>query len=593
MATKPEKTEWTPSAGDRQTPTGSKKNTGWIEDERPPYQFFNWSWWVDTQWQNFLAPAVRHNVIISDNVEERDFASLAAYIAGAPVAGDRILITNNQVIAAQIIIPSNITLCIQDGVKFTSAIDLADSLIEFGDNVIIEGVLVLELSHAGTVDAGIELNGDGNNLDIVINNTGAGTLTVGVLVNVAKIANLLGGEVKNTGAGAVTTVLNDLSLDESNIVEIRDSINNIVDRSLGAISFLTGFTMDLGSDANGDIYYRDTGILKRLAKGADGEILELVSGIPSWEAAPVLSPRDIFKNLLSLNNSGTPNSQLDISFDEGFLQNDTGDALRVGSFSETVDITNTITAVLNGLEETQTLTGTYSTVGTAVTGVGTLFTTEYQVGDVLWSDTKVEGRVITNIAGDLAMTVGSAFSTDVAAGETAKRGGEAADAFYHKWIISSTTATRIMLSTRSFKGLAPVLLGGFTFKGYVGFVRNDASSDFRKILQRDNNVVGESIQVVTNGSATVLTAVDCSSVVANTVRVIKGIAQEVASTGWHEFATVENAIALGMNFSSVGSDGDGNFRVIRNSNDVTPEIHYRKSIGGAGNVDSWITGWEF
>lgn len=282
MATKPEKTEWTPGAGDRETPSGAKKNTGWLADERPPYQFFNWFWYVLSLWQNWLAPAVRHNVIISDNADERDFATLASYIAGAPAAGDRVLITNNQVIAAQLIIPNNITLCIQDGVKFTSAIDLSDSLLEFGSNVVIEGVLVLELSHAGTTDAGIELNGDGNNLDIVIDNTSTGTLAIGVLVNVATISNLLKGEVKNTGAGAITTVLNDLSLDESNIVEIRDSINNIVERSLGALSFLTGFTMDLGSDADGDVYYRDAGILKRLAKGADGQLLELASGIPSW-----------------------------------------------------------------------------------------------------------------------------------------------------------------------------------------------------------------------------------------------------------------------------------------------------------------------
>lgn len=286
MATKPDKTNWKPDAGDIIEPTGSKKLTGFLADERPPYQFFNWFWNAKRLWENWLAPAVRHNVIISDNADEQDYASLAAYIAAGATAGDRVLITNNQVIAVQIVVPSNITLCIQDGVKFTSAIDLANSLLEFGSNVITEGVLVLELSHTGVVNSGIELNGDGNNLDIVINNTSTGTLAVGVLVNVAKIANLLGGEVKNTGAGAVTTVLNDLSLDESNIVVIRDSINNIIERSLGAISFLRGFTMDLGSDADGDIYYRDSGILKRLAKGTNGQQLVLASGIPAWEDQP-------------------------------------------------------------------------------------------------------------------------------------------------------------------------------------------------------------------------------------------------------------------------------------------------------------------
>ena len=44
----------------------------------------------------------------------------------------------------------------------------------------------------------------------------------------------------------------------------------------------TGTKIALGSDADGDIYYRDAGILKRLAKGTDGQSLELVSGLPAW-----------------------------------------------------------------------------------------------------------------------------------------------------------------------------------------------------------------------------------------------------------------------------------------------------------------------
>ena len=40
----------------------------------------------------------------------------------------------------------------------------------------------------------------------------------------------------------------------------------------------------LGSDADGDIYYRNSNNLQRLAKGSDGEVLTLASGIPSWAA---------------------------------------------------------------------------------------------------------------------------------------------------------------------------------------------------------------------------------------------------------------------------------------------------------------------
>lgn len=41
--------------------------------------------------------------------------------------------------------------------------------------------------------------------------------------------------------------------------------------------------IDLGSDAEGDIYYRDSaGELTRLAPGTDGQIATMASGLPSW-----------------------------------------------------------------------------------------------------------------------------------------------------------------------------------------------------------------------------------------------------------------------------------------------------------------------
>ena len=50
---------------------------------------------------------------------------------------------------------------------------------------------------------------------------------------------------------------------------------------------LGGVTMTLGSDGTGDIYYRNSGgVLTRLAAGAGGTGLEIVGGIPSWQALP-------------------------------------------------------------------------------------------------------------------------------------------------------------------------------------------------------------------------------------------------------------------------------------------------------------------
>lgn len=48
-------------------------------------------------------------------------------------------------------------------------------------------------------------------------------------------------------------------------------------------NILGGVTMTLGSDATGDIYYRNSGgVLTRLGVGTNGQVLTLASGLPSW-----------------------------------------------------------------------------------------------------------------------------------------------------------------------------------------------------------------------------------------------------------------------------------------------------------------------
>ena len=51
---------------------------------------------------------------------------------------------------------------------------------------------------------------------------------------------------------------------------------------IGAGVTLGGVTLGLGSDATGDVYYNNGGILTRLPKGSNGQALEMVSGLPTW-----------------------------------------------------------------------------------------------------------------------------------------------------------------------------------------------------------------------------------------------------------------------------------------------------------------------
>ena len=79
----------------------------------------------------------------------------------------------------------------------------------------------------------------------------------------------------------------------------------------------------LGSDANGDIYYRDAGVLKRLAKGSNGQVLRLASDIPAWGTGSpggVVQTVNVTDSALASNIPGTA-----IPYDDSIPQNTEGD----------------------------------------------------------------------------------------------------------------------------------------------------------------------------------------------------------------------------------------------------------------------------
>ncbi len=138
------------------------------------------------------------------------------------------------------------------------------------------------LSQAGTTAKAVEIDGDNAVGKINVENSSTGTLTTGYHINASKTGNRIDGFIDNTGGGTLTNRGVDNSTEDSNLIQIVDESNNQIWRSRGAYKFREGLEYDLGSDANGDIYYRDAGILKRLPKGTDDDILVLQSGIPAW-----------------------------------------------------------------------------------------------------------------------------------------------------------------------------------------------------------------------------------------------------------------------------------------------------------------------
>lgn len=263
-------------------PSQTKQNAGWLV-EKPARQFFNWMWNRLSRWTHYFSGQSQEWIVIdSSQANEKDYDTLADYIAGSPAINDKILIKETQVLTSQIIIPSGITIKILDGVIFTRSTSEAISVIKFGGGIIIEGVLRLDLSQTGITAKAIELDGGNTVGKINVLNSSTGILTTAYHVNANQTGNRISGYVQNTGGGTLTNIIIDNSTENSNLLKLIDNTSKQIFRSLGSNTFFNGFKFLFGSDANGDIYYRDAGILKRLPKANDGDILSLASGIPEW-----------------------------------------------------------------------------------------------------------------------------------------------------------------------------------------------------------------------------------------------------------------------------------------------------------------------
>ena len=273
-------------------PSQTKQNAGWIV-EKPARQFFNWMWNRLSRWTHYFSGQSQEWIVIdSANANEKDYDTLADYIADAPAVGDKVLVKESQTVTIQTIIPSGITLKFLDGALLFCSTNIATSVLKLGTGIVIEGSLSMILSQTGTTAKAVELNSDHTIGHIFVQNASTGTLTTAFHINANKTGNQITGFVRNDGGGTLTNVIVDNSTELSNSLIIVDEPNNIV-ISTGLVDFASaqilsnkslgiGTKIALGSDADGDIYYRDAGILKRLAKGSNDTWLKLVGGIPAW-----------------------------------------------------------------------------------------------------------------------------------------------------------------------------------------------------------------------------------------------------------------------------------------------------------------------
>lgn len=62
------------------------------------------------------------------------------------------------------------------------------------------------------------------------------------------------------------------------------TIGTVTSGTIGTGAVIGGATITVGSDATGDVYYRNAGgVLTRLGVGSTGQVLTVAGGVPSWE----------------------------------------------------------------------------------------------------------------------------------------------------------------------------------------------------------------------------------------------------------------------------------------------------------------------
>lgn len=205
--------------------------------------------------------------------------------------------------------------------------------------------------------------------------------------------------------------------------------------------------------------------------------------------------------------------------------------------------------------------------------------------------------IVEDASGFVRRVGAFAFTIDITASGVngLDTGTEAANTWYHIWLIFDGTNARGLLSTSS---TAPTMPTGYTHRCYLGAIRNNASSDFLRISQRGGrvNYSGSTLPIIYDGSTT--NGMNSTSVAAffppTAARMTITIAGDARSA-----AGIVNSTWQLESYSWHGNSGaTASFGIIPTSRDgwTTHTISYGATLyywisATAGSVIA--NGWEF
>lgn len=395
----------------------------------------------------------------------------------------------------------------------------------------------------------------------------------------------------STNSGTATPSANSLTISGGNGLTTSGSGSTVTVAMTAPVSIANGGSNSTGASYTtaGVFYYNGTAYATTSA-GTSGQVLTSNgAGVaPTYQAIPVTGlPTNYY---VSANPAyATTTTYTVASFN---VRNSANDGDLSKTTSTTLDIATT---GLNGIAQSAALTGAVAVTNasTTVTGTSTTFTTDFQVGDVIYIDDTAQGRRITVITNNTSLTVESAFTiTD--ASSTYRRGGRAPTTHYYCYAIgigTSGTTPGILLSTRNVAGGETLvdLPTSYTRSRQMKYV---LTTDTTNVLLRTlwdggcahyvNNGQIAPYAVVNGGNPTTLTSVSTATIVPKTARRIHGIATGASTSGNATFYTADGdstqeqqrSLAVANNatanmFFTVGTDSSQNFKYRTNNANLT------------------------
>lgn len=195
-------------------------------------------------------------------------------------------------------------------------------------------------------------------------------------------------------------------------------------------------------------------------------------------------------------------------------------------------------------------------------------------------------KLYTSFSGSAAITAAGANGLDT--------GAEASNTWYYIWVIAKEDDTKAVLLSTS--PAAPTMPADYVYKGLVGAVFNNGSSDFVAFRQNGTVVGIASIAVVSAGVATVATSVNMGGQVPPEARAAVGNIVTIHNNAGARYCFLgpENSLAIGFAQAGGNEGGSGYARVCSYRIPIiTPQTAYYNVTSADSPAHIYVTGYEW